>query len=80
MPFSAETTIALGPKVTSVRLTSVNSVTTNAKLHVSNQKSTKLPLKHSPLNGTFQALPIGEGVKSTWNGFQLPELKGGNSA
>jgi len=73
-------TIALEPNVTYIRAACVSNPTTNAKLHVSNQKVTNLPLKLQNRNGRFQVLPIGEGVSSTWIGFQVPELKGGNPA
>jgi hypothetical protein len=51
--------------------------TTNAKLHVSNQKATGMLLKQQHLDGRFQLLPLGEGVHCTWDGFWVPNLKGG---
>ena len=54
--------------------------TTNAKLHVSNQKPTCMHLKPAHFDGRFQVLPIGGGVPKQLDGFWLPELKGGNTA
>jgi hypothetical protein len=65
---------------TAMRATDECSATTHAKLHVSNQKTTGLLLKHSYLDVTFQALPFGEGVPKQPDGFRLPNLKGGTTA